>query len=94
LHPHRAEAGTTLPTHAEHLLNFAVEEVRTADDQRSGRPDGRRHVLRLSSSPSSSTACNNIDRRIDRTLIYGTLTAALGLVYADAVLVLGDVFVG
>jgi hypothetical protein len=41
-----------------------------------------------------STACNNIDRRIDRTLIYGTLTAALGLVYADAVLVLGDVFVG
>jgi hypothetical protein len=30
MHPHRAEAGTTLPTHAEHLLlNFAVEEVRT-----------------------------------------------------------------
>jgi hypothetical protein len=59
-----------------------------------GRPDGRRHVLRLSSSPSSSTACNNIDRLIDRTLIYWTLTAALGLVYADAVLVLGDVFMG
>jgi hypothetical protein len=95
LHPHRAEAGITLPTHAEHLLSqVRRRRGQNADDQRAGRPDGRRHVLRLSSSPSSSTACNNLDRRIDRTLIYGTLTAALGLVYADAVLVLGDVFVG
>jgi hypothetical protein len=36
----------------------------------------------------------DIDRLINRTLVYGTLTATLGLVYADAVLVLGDVFVG
>ena len=35
-----------------------------------------------------------IDRLINRTLVYGLLTVALGLVYASAVLVLGDLFGG
>jgi hypothetical protein len=34
----------------------------------------------------------DIDRLINRTLVYGLLTALLGLVYAGAVLVLGQVF--
>jgi hypothetical protein len=33
---------------------------------------------------------DEIDRLINRTLVYGTFTAAPGLVYADAVLVLGE----
>jgi hypothetical protein len=36
----------------------------------------------------------DIDRLINRTLVYGLLTAMLGLVYAGAVLVLGQVFGG
>ena len=36
----------------------------------------------------------DIDRLINRTLVYGWLTAILGLVYAAAVLVLGQVFGG
>jgi hypothetical protein len=36
----------------------------------------------------------DIDRLINRTLVYGLLTAMLGLVYAAAVLVLGQVFGG
>jgi hypothetical protein len=36
----------------------------------------------------------DIDRLINRTLVYGTLTALLGGVYAAAVLVLGQVFGG
>jgi len=36
----------------------------------------------------------DIDRLINRTLVYGLLTAILGLVYAGAVLVLGDLFGG
>jgi len=36
----------------------------------------------------------DIDRLISRTLAYGLLTAFLGLVYAGAVLVLGEVFGG
>ena len=36
----------------------------------------------------------DIDRLINRTLVYGLLTAGLGLVYVGAVLVLGDVFGG
>jgi hypothetical protein len=36
----------------------------------------------------------DIDRLINRTLVYGMLTAILGLVYAGAVLVLGEVFGG
>jgi hypothetical protein len=36
----------------------------------------------------------DIDRLINRTLVYGLLTALLGLVYATAVLVLGQVFGG
>jgi hypothetical protein len=36
----------------------------------------------------------DIDRLINRTLVYGLLTAILGLVYAGAVLVLGQVFGG
>jgi hypothetical protein len=36
----------------------------------------------------------DIDRLINRTLVYGSLTAILGLVYAGAVLVLGEVFGG
>ena len=36
----------------------------------------------------------DIDRLINRTLVYGLLTAILGLVYASAVLVLGEVFGG
>jgi hypothetical protein len=36
----------------------------------------------------------DIDRIINRTLVYGLLTAILGLVYAGAVLVLGQVFGG
>jgi hypothetical protein len=36
----------------------------------------------------------DIDRIINRTLSYGTLTAILGLLYAGAVLVLGQVFGG
>jgi hypothetical protein len=35
-----------------------------------------------------------IDRLINRTLVYGLLTALLGLVYAGAVLVLGQLFGG
>jgi hypothetical protein len=35
-----------------------------------------------------------IDRIINRTLVYGTLTAILGLTYAGAVLVLGQLFGG
>jgi hypothetical protein len=89
LHPHRAEAGITLPTHAEHLLSqVRRRRGQNADDQRAGRPDGRRHVLRLSSSPSSSTACTTSIGSSTAPWVYGTLTAALGLVYADAVLVL------
>jgi uncharacterized membrane protein YbhN (UPF0104 family) len=34
----------------------------------------------------------DIDRLINRTLVYGLLTATLGLVYAVAVLVLGQLF--
>jgi hypothetical protein len=36
----------------------------------------------------------DIDRLINRTLVYGLLTATLGLVYAGAVLLLGQVFGG
>jgi hypothetical protein len=36
----------------------------------------------------------DIDRLINRTLVYGLLTASLGLLYAGAVLVLGQVFGG
>jgi hypothetical protein len=36
----------------------------------------------------------DIDRLINRTLVYGLLTALLGAVYTGAVLVLGDVFGG
>jgi hypothetical protein len=36
----------------------------------------------------------DIDRLINRTLVYGLLTASLGLSYAGAVLVLGQVFGG
>ena len=36
----------------------------------------------------------DIDRLINRTLVYGSLTAMLGLVYAGVVLVLGQVFGG
>jgi hypothetical protein len=36
----------------------------------------------------------DIDRLINRTLVYGLLTATLGLVYAGAVLILGQVFGG
>jgi hypothetical protein len=36
----------------------------------------------------------DIDRLINRTLVYGLLTALLGAVYAGAVLVLGQVFGG
>jgi hypothetical protein len=36
----------------------------------------------------------DIDRLINRTLVYGLLTALLGLVYAGAVLLLGQVFGG
>jgi hypothetical protein len=36
----------------------------------------------------------DIDRLINRTLVYGSLTAILGLVYAGVVLVLGQVFGG
>jgi hypothetical protein len=36
----------------------------------------------------------DIDRIISRTLVYGLLTASLGLLYATAVLVLGQVFGG
>jgi hypothetical protein len=36
----------------------------------------------------------DIDRLINRTLVYGWLTAILGLVYAAAVLILGQVFGG
>jgi hypothetical protein len=36
----------------------------------------------------------DIDRLINRTLVYGLLTAALGLTYAGAVLILGQVFGG
>jgi hypothetical protein len=36
----------------------------------------------------------DIDRLINRTLVYGLLTALLGLVYATAVLILGQVFGG
>jgi hypothetical protein len=36
----------------------------------------------------------DIDRLLNRTLVYGLLTAILGLVYAGAVLVLGEVFGG
>jgi hypothetical protein len=36
----------------------------------------------------------DIDRLINRTLVYGLLTAILGLVYAGAVLLLGQVFGG
>jgi hypothetical protein len=36
----------------------------------------------------------DIDRLINRTLVYGLLTAILGLVYAGAVLILGQVFGG
>jgi hypothetical protein len=36
----------------------------------------------------------DIDRLINRTLVYGLLTAILGLVYAGAVLLLGEVFGG
>jgi MFS family permease len=36
----------------------------------------------------------DIDRIINRTLVYGTLTALLGSVYAGAVLILGQVFGG
>jgi hypothetical protein len=35
-----------------------------------------------------------IDRIINRTLVYGTLTAILGLIYAGAVLILGQLFGG
>jgi hypothetical protein len=35
-----------------------------------------------------------IDRLINRTLVYGLLTAVLGLAYAGAVLVLGELFGG
>jgi hypothetical protein len=36
----------------------------------------------------------DIDRIINRTLVYGLLTALLGAVYAGVVLVLGQVFGG
>jgi hypothetical protein len=36
----------------------------------------------------------DIDRLINRTLVYGTLTALLGGVYAGAVLILGQLFGG
>jgi hypothetical protein len=36
----------------------------------------------------------DIDRLVNRTLVYGTLTALLGAVYAGAVLVLGQLFGG
>jgi hypothetical protein len=36
----------------------------------------------------------DIDRLINRTLVYGLLTVTLGLVYAGAVLILGQVFGG
>ena len=36
----------------------------------------------------------DIDRLINRTAVYGLLTASLGLVYAGAVLILGQVFGG
>jgi MFS family permease len=36
----------------------------------------------------------DIDRLINRTLVYGSLTAILGLVYAGVVLILGQVFGG
>jgi hypothetical protein len=36
----------------------------------------------------------DIDRIINRTLVYGLLTAVLGLGYAGAVLVLGQLFGG
>jgi hypothetical protein len=36
----------------------------------------------------------DIDRLINRTLVYGLLTALLGVVYASVVLVLGDLFGG
>jgi hypothetical protein len=36
----------------------------------------------------------DIDRLINRTLVYGLLTALLGLIYAGAVLILGQVFGG
>src|SRR4029453_13332190 len=36
----------------------------------------------------------DIDRLINRTLVYGLLTAVLGLVYAGAVLMLGQLFGG
>jgi hypothetical protein len=36
----------------------------------------------------------DIDRLINRTLVYGLLTAILGLIYAGAVLLLGQVFGG
>src|SRR4030095_8204259 len=36
----------------------------------------------------------DIDRLINRTLVYGLLTVVLGLVYAGAVLILGQVFGG
>ena len=36
----------------------------------------------------------DIDRLLNRTLVYGLLTAILGLVYAGTVLVLGEVFGG
>jgi hypothetical protein len=36
----------------------------------------------------------DIDRLINRTLVYGLLTAVLGLAYAGAVLVLGELFGG
>jgi hypothetical protein len=36
----------------------------------------------------------DIDRLVNRTLVYGLLTAILGLIYAGAVLILGQVFGG
>jgi len=48
----------------------------------------------LRASPSCGNRLYDIDRLINRTLVYGLLTALLAAVYAGAVLVLGQVFGG